>query len=86
MLEDKFDEVWYQPGKSPDFNMMDAAIFPWMERAVEEAAAHTVDEINATVEACWEQLDEDMLPKVADRVRRNATTSLALEGGNFYDE
>lgn len=86
MLEGKFDEVWYQPGKSPDFNMMDAAIFPWMERAVEAAAAHTVDEINATVEACWEQLDEDMLPKVADRVRRNATTSLALEGGNFYDE
>ena len=81
-----FTTVTPQPGKSPDTNMCDAGLFPWMEREVEAACAHSKQEINAAVEACWDRVTPDILQKVAARVRRNAQNTFDLEGGNFYDE
>ena len=86
MLQELFDEVINQPGKSPDFSMLDAGVFPWMEREVEDAGATTKEEIRAAVKRVWDSLDEDMLGRVAKRVRTNMENVIALKGGNFYTE
>eukprot|EP00968_Pinguiococcus_pyrenoidosus_P028419 scaffold7837_cov926-Pinguiococcus_pyrenoidosus.AAC.1 len=49
-LEAVFDGVIVQPGKSPDFNLLDAHVFPMMEQRVEDRAAKTKTEIRAAVE------------------------------------
>ena len=66
--------------------MMDAAIFPWMERNVEEPGAKTSEEIDGACRDVWEKVDESMLVKCAERVRRNAKKILDLNGANFYSE
>ena len=78
-----FDHVCLQTPKSPDLSMLDAGVFPWMERQQQESGATTTEEIRGSVMGVWRKLQPSMLKKVADRVRRNATK---LNGRDFYDE
>ena len=50
--------------------MCDAGLFPWMEREVEAACAHSKEEINAAVEACWDRVTPDILQKGPGRCTR----------------
>ena len=86
LLHRLFDGVYLQSGNSPDMNMCDAGLFPWMERVVEERAASTDDEIRKAVRDCWDLLTPEMLKRVGERVRRNAREVRQLRGGNEYDE
>ena len=66
--------------------MLDAGVFPWMERQQQASGATTKEEIRGSVMGVWRKLQPSMLKKVADRVRRNATKVVELNGGNFYSE
>ena len=57
-----------------------------MERNVEEQGAKTSEEIDSACRDVWDELDESMLVKCAERVRRNAKKILDLNGANFYRE
>lgn len=81
-----FDGVILQPPKSPDMNIMDAAVFPWMERIFAKSGAKSKEEIRTSAEAIWKELDEDMLPRCAKRVKTNMATAVRIQGGNFYEE
>ena len=85
-LEELFDNVYFQTPKSPDLSMCDAGVFPWMEREQQRKGAVTTEQIRASVMATWRALKPEMLKKVANRVRANATKVVELKGGNFYDE
>ena len=37
-------------------------------------------------EAIWKELDEDMLPRCAKRVKTNMATAVRIQGGDFYKE
>ena len=66
--------------------MLDAGVFPWMQRQQQESGATTKEEIRGSVLAVWRALQPSMLKKVADRVRRNATKVVEQKGGNFHYE
>ena len=66
--------------------MCDAGLFPWYERNVEAAGARTEDEINTVVKATWRKLTSTNPQRIADRVRRNASSVVRLNGGNYYHE
>ena len=86
LCNELFDEVILQPGKSPDMSMLDAGVFPWMEREVESRGATTKAEIRAAANAVFAALTPTMLGRVADRVRRNIDNVIKMKGGNFYAE
>ena len=81
-----FDHVCLQTPKSPDLSMLDAGVFPWMERQQQTSGATTTEEIRGSVMGVWRKLQPSMLKKVADRVRLNATKVVGQNGGNFYHE
>ena len=66
--------------------MLDAGVFPWMERQQQASGATTTEEIRGSVLGGWRALQPSMLKKGADRVRPNATKVVGQNGGNFYDE
>ena len=66
--------------------MLDAGVFPWMERQQQTSGASTTEEARGSPLGGWRALQPSMLKKVADRVRRNATKVVELNGGNFYSE
>ena len=84
-LKELFDHVCQTP-KSPDLSMLDAGVFPWMERQQQASGATTTEEIRGSVMGVWRALQPSMLKKVADRVRRNATKVVGQNGGNYYHE
>ena len=86
LLEKLFDEVVNQPGKSPDTSMLDAGVFPWMEREVDERGCTSKADIHKAVMSVWRSLEPEMLVRVAERVRRNMASIILMKGGNFYDE
>jgi hypothetical protein len=86
LLESLFEEVFNQPGKSPDTSMLDAGVFPWMEREVDERGCTSKADIHKAVMSVWRTLSPEMLGRVADRVRRNLDNIIHMKGGNFYDE
>ena len=67
-------------------NIMDAAVFPWMERIFAKSGAKSHEEIQTEAEAIWKELDEDMLPRCAKRVKTNMATAVRIQGGDFYEE
>ena len=66
--------------------MLDAGVFPWMERECEDRGCVTKADIEAAVKAVWASLTAETLGRVADRVRRNMRNIVKMKGGNFYDE
>ena len=86
MAKKHFAEVILQPGKSPDMNMLDAGVFPTMERRVERLAAGTKSEIDDAVSVVWNGLSSETLQGTAAKVRSNMRRVLELDGGNFYSE
>ena len=85
-LKELFDHVCLQTPKSPDLSMLDAGVFPWMERQQQTSGASTTEEARGSALGGWRALQPSMLKNFADRVRRNATKVVELNGGNFYSE
>jgi hypothetical protein len=84
--ETLFEEVILQSPRSPDFNTLDAALFPLMERRQQQGAATSYAEIVATVERTWKTVTPAMCRKACNRVRANMRKCIDDKGGNFYDE
>ena len=57
-----------------------------MERIFAKSGAKSKEEIRTSAEAIWKELDEDMLPRCAKRVKTNMATAVRIQGGNFYEE
>ena len=66
--------------------MLDAGVFPWMERECAYRGCVTKAAIEAAVKAVWGSLTAETLRRVADRVRRNIHNIVKMNGGNYYDE
>ena len=66
--------------------MLDAGVFPWMERQQQTSGASTTEEARGSALSGWRALQPSMLKKVADRVRLNATKVVGQNGGNYYHE
>ena len=66
--------------------MLDAGVFPWMERQQQASGASTTEEARGSALGGWRALKTEMLGKVADRVRLNATKVVGQNGGNYYHE
>ena len=66
--------------------MLDAGVFPWMERQQQASGAPTKDETRGSVMGVLRALKPEMLGKIADRVRRNAEKVVEQNGGNMYHE
>jgi len=59
-----------QTAKSPDMSMLDAGLFPWMERQQQASGATTTDEIRGSVMGVWRALKPEMLGRIGDRMQR----------------
>ena len=66
--------------------LLDAGVFPWMERQQQASGAPTKDETRGSVLGVWGALQPEMRGKIGDRVRRNATKVVEQNGGNMYHE
>ena len=86
VLDAGFSERVLQSPNSPDFSMLDASIFPTLEKECNEKGAQTVAEIEAAVKAIWRKLNKEACEKAARRVEANMDESVKLKGGNFYSE
>ena len=60
-----------QSPNSPDFSMLDASIFPTLEKECNDKGAQTVAEIEAAVKAIWRKLNKEACEKAARRVEAN---------------
>jgi len=67
-------------------SMLDAGLFPWMERQQQASGATTTDEIRGSVMGVWRALKPEMLGRIGDRVRRNAEKVVEQNGENVYHE
>ena len=70
----------------PDFNLLDAFLFPSLERACNERGAMTHDEIREVAASVWDQVTPDECAKAVRRVQANMKASIDLKGRNFYSE
>jgi hypothetical protein len=75
-----------QPPRSPDFNLLDAFVFPAMERWCNGLGAITKTEIEAAVAKCYAKITPEMCEQAIRKVKRNMEESIKLKGGNFYIE
>lgn len=83
---DSFVEVTLQSPTSPDFNMLDASVFPSLERLCNNEHARTEAEIDKAVAKVWSQLTTAECKKAAAKVKSNMEESVAIDGGNYYME
>jgi len=81
-----FDDLVIQSASSPDFSMLDASIFPSLEKECNKQGAQTVPEIEAAVRAIWRKVNLAECEKAARRVEMNMEESVKLKGGNYYSE
>ena len=81
-----FDEVTLQSPTSPDLNLLDASIFPSLERAMNKRKAFTESEIDAAVKQVWKDLTTEDCKQAAKKVKKNMEATVAIQGGNFYHE
>ena len=86
VLTKYFRHVYIQPASSPDFNMLDAGVFPFMERECNKNGTKTLEAIRATVKGIWERVTPEFCSRVMGRVKRNMQTAIDLKGGNYYRE
>jgi hypothetical protein len=87
LLTELFEgDIIDQPPKSPDLNMCDAALFPFLERYCEAQGALSKADIKKAVHKAWKALPTQSLPRMAKRVRRNLVKVYDLKGGNNYYE
>ena len=85
-LEDLGFTVISQTARSPDFNMLDAFVFPAMERECNKKGALTKAEIRTAVADTWRKVTVAECKEAHKRVIKNMKKSIELEGGNFYKE
>lgn len=78
--------VHFQVGKSPDTNMADAALYPFLERGCEAAGCLTKEDIRKTVTKLWNGISQTTLQRCAERVNKNMRKIIQKKGGNFYSE
>ena len=60
-----------QPPRSPDFNLLDAGIFSYLERRQQEEGAVDLDEIRQSVKVAFDELTDLTVTKVCNAVRAN---------------
>ena len=75
-----------QPPRSPDFNILDAGIFAYLERRQQEQDALTMDEIRESVAISYDELTDAVVTKVCNAVRANLKVAMKKAGGNWYVE
>jgi hypothetical protein len=82
-----------QSPRSPDFNMLDAFVFPALEKACDKAGAITKADIKKVVAKIWKLVTPAECTKAKKRVLLNMAESrdcevngVKLPGGNFYAE
>ena len=86
-LEDIFKlGVISQPPRSPDFNLLDAGIFSYLERRQQEEGAVDLDEIRQSVKVAFDELTDLTVTKVCNAVRANFKVTMKHQGGNWYVE
>ena len=86
VLEAGFEELVLQSPTSPDFSLLDASIFPTLEKECNKAGAQTKAEIEMVVQKIWRQVNKHNCEKAAKRVELNMDQSVKLKGGNYYSE
>lgn len=85
-LAEIFDNVIVQPPKSPDFNLLDAYVFPQLEKKCNKKGAVSHDEIERAVKAVWKTVTKETMQQAVKRVKTNMGESIGQRGGNFYCE
>ena len=75
-----------QPPRSPDFNILDAGIFPYLERRQQQEGALSYEAIRESVKVAFEDLTDEVVTKVCNTVRANFKVVMKKSGGNWYIE
>ena len=84
-----FKELVIQPPRSPDFNLLDASVFPSLERLCNASGAVTHAQIKDAVKAIWKQVTPSEMERAVEKVKRNMKASADItngRGGDFYKE
>ena len=86
-MNEIFDEVVMQVGRSPDTNGCDAALFPLMDRVQQANLTDSSREaIRESTLKAWDLITPGCCRRIANRVRRNMKKIIAQQGGNFFSE
>ena len=75
-----------QPPRSPECNMLDAFLFPSLERECNKRGATTHDEIRKAVKYIWKRVTPAECTKAQARVVANMKKIKEMDGGNMYHE
>ena len=79
-----FQNIQVQPARSPDFNLLDASVFPTLEKRCNEKGAVTHEDIKKAVKDIWTLVTPDTMEKAVRKVKKNMQKSVKLAGGNYY--
>ena len=81
-----FADIQIQPPRSPDFNLLDASVFPTLEKECNKSGAVSHEQIKKAVASIWNLVTPTSMGKAVRKVKRNMEKSVELKGGNyFYD-
>lgn len=78
--------VILQSPTSPEFNLLDAAVFPFMERMQQQAGALSLEDIRKSTFDAFELITPELCTKAANRVRANMRVVVKKQGGNWFVE
>lgn len=83
-LSKYFKKVHFQPASSPDFNMLDAGVFPYLEREMNKKGAKTKEQTLKAVPEIWKTVTPEMCTNVVARDLVNMKTAIELQGGSYF--
>ena len=75
-----------QPPRSPDFNILDASVFAYLERMQQQHGALSYEDLRNSVEISYKELTDEVVTKVCNAVRANFKVAIKQQGGNWYVE
>ena len=75
-----------QPPRSPDFNILTAGVFAYLERMQQQHGALSYEDLRKSVEISYKELTDEVVTKVCNAVRVNFKVAIKQQGGNWYIE
>ena len=81
VISDKLDLFW--PPKSPDLNLCDTFLWPYLEQLVFQENPSSVEELKEVVERFAKEIPKDMLLRATDNFFKRVLACAEEDGGHF---
>ena len=78
-----FWDKTFWPPSSPDLNVLDFAVWGYLERLTNKTPHKNVDDLKASIMKHWDEMSADFLVRSCASFRRRVEAVIAVEGGHI---